>query len=196
MSNPVPSHPRVTTPWGIPGSWAAGRHTGQDYGMPGINGARVVATDDGRVSHAGYGGWGPAYGLHVIVDHGAGVRAGYMHLQRVAVRAGQDVDAGQLLGYVGSTGNSTGPHLHYEERVSPFTYGADRRPVLPTREDDDVSPEDIEKIAEKVASRVNGVMGDYDAKGKKRRGQDGERADQRLRQVENVVRKIAAKVGA
>ena len=64
--------------------------------------------------------------MHVVIDHGAGVRAGYMHLSRVAVRAGQAVGSGQLLGYVGSTGNSTGPHLHYEERTAPFTYGSDR----------------------------------------------------------------------
>ena len=58
MSSPVPSHPRVTTAYGIPGSWAAGRHTGEDYGMPGIDGARVLATAGGTVTHAGYGGWG------------------------------------------------------------------------------------------------------------------------------------------
>ena len=200
MSNPVPSHPRVTTAWGIPGSWAAGRHTGEDYGSPGVDGARVVATADGTVRHAGYGGWGTAYGMHVVVDHGAGVQAGYMHLRQTVVRNGQAVGAGQLLGYVGSTGNSTGPHLHYEERTSPYRYGDDRRPRLPGTDDqlpeDDVSPEDVEKIAQLVATRVNGILGDYDAKGKKRRDTDGDRGDVRLRQLKRVVRKIATKVGA
>lgn len=197
MSNPVPSHPSVTTPYGIPGSWAAGRHTGDDYGTPGVDGARVVATADGTVRHAGYGGWGPAYGLHVIVDHGAGVQAGYMHLRQTAVRTGQKVEAGQMLGHVGSTGNSTGPHLHYEERTAPFTYGADRRPVLPNREDDDdVTPEQMEQLTQMVAERVNGILGDYSKSGKKRSGQDGERGDVKLKQIETVVRKIAAKVGA
>lgn len=160
MVNPVPTHPTITTPWGIPGSWAAGRHTGQDYGSPGIDGARVVAAAPGRVTFAGWGGWGSAYGLHVIIDHGA-VQAGYMHLSGAAVTAGQQVGEGQLLGYVGTTGNSTGPHLHYEERVAPYSYGADRRPEIPdTTTDwwDTMTPKErealVDDIADAAAARV------------------------------------------
>ena len=152
MTNPVPSHPAVTTPWGIPGSWAAGRHTGEDYGSPGINGAKVVAAAAGRVEVAGTsGGWGSAYGTQVIIDHG-GVKALYAHLSAVHVRVGTHVQAGDRIGSVGTTGNSTGPHLHYEERTAPFTYGSDRRPQLPTDQEDDMplTSEDIEKIAKAV----------------------------------------------
>lgn len=59
-----------------------------------------------------------------------------------------------------------------------------------------LSDNDVERIAREVATRVNGILGDFDAKGKKRDGQEGERGDARLRQVEKVVRKIARKVGA
>ena len=129
----------------------------------------MLATADGTVRHAGYGGWGQAYGLHVIVDHGGGVQAGYMHLRQAAVRAGQAVGAGQLLGYVGSTGNSTGPHLHYEERTAPFTYGADRRPVLPEQTDDwwdtmtkAERDELVAEIADAAAKKVlNGIKWKY-----------------------------------
>ncbi len=125
-AGPVPGH-RITTPFGRAGSWAAGYHTGDDYAAP--TGTRVVATRAGRVVHAGTGGWGAAYGIHVIVETGR-VRHLYAHLSRTSVRAGASVGAGQELGRVGSTGRSTGPHLHYEERTSPFGYYDHRRPVL------------------------------------------------------------------
>jgi murein DD-endopeptidase MepM/ murein hydrolase activator NlpD len=147
MTNPVPGH-TVTTPWGIPGSWAAGRHTGQDYAAN--TGTPVLAAAPGTVLHVGYGGWGPAYGLHVILDHGQ-VQSGYMHLSTTAVRPGQRVEAGDRVGKVGTTGNSTGPHLHYEERTAPYTYGHDRRPQLPDQEDDmPLTDKDLAKIAEAV----------------------------------------------
>lgn len=127
MAVPVPSHPAVTTPFGKPGSWAAGFHTGDDYGSPGIHGAAVVATRSGTVVYAGAnGGWGPAYGSHVIIDSG-GVRHMYAHLSSIAVSYGQRMGEGDKVGTVGNTGRSFGPHLHYEERTSPYRYGADAR---------------------------------------------------------------------
>ena len=59
-------------------------------------------------------GWG--YGNHIIVNHGFGYTTLYGHLSRFAVKPGTKVSRGQLIGYVGSTGRSTGPHLHYEVR--------------------------------------------------------------------------------
>ena len=151
MSNPVPSHPAVTTPWGVPGSWAAGRHTGEDYGSPGINGAVVHATHAGTVLSDS---WGAAYGTHVVVQSD-GVRHMYAHLSRRDVTPGQKVNAGDRIGLVGSTGNSTGPHLHYEERTAPFRYGDDRRPTFSTQpppEEDGL----LKRIDYKPYNKANG----------------------------------------
>jgi murein DD-endopeptidase MepM/ murein hydrolase activator NlpD len=76
-----------------------------DYGQP------VLATGDARVSSAGPNG---AYGNMVMLDHGFGITTKYGHLSRFAIRAGEAVSRGQVIGYVGSTGRSTGAHLHYE----------------------------------------------------------------------------------
>jgi murein DD-endopeptidase MepM/ murein hydrolase activator NlpD len=88
-------------------------HTGIDY--PGKVGTAVVAAASGRVTFAGFsvGGWGNL----VTISHGGGTRTLYAHLSRVGVRVGQDVTAGQRIGRIGSSGNSTGPHLHFEVRV-------------------------------------------------------------------------------
>jgi murein DD-endopeptidase MepM/ murein hydrolase activator NlpD len=69
----------------------------------------------GRVVIAGSGG---DYGRHVVIEHGNGVRSLYGHMSKVDVRAGQRVEQGTFLGLTGSTGRSTGPHLHYELRVA------------------------------------------------------------------------------
>ena len=126
MGNPCPGY-KITTPYGRKGGWMAGYHTGDDYGAR--FGSRVVASRDGRVVHVGWGGWGFAYGAHVIIDHGNGIRSMYAHLSRTTVRVGTFVDEGDLVGRIGSTGNSTGPHLHYEERRRPFGYWRHRKPV-------------------------------------------------------------------
>jgi len=77
-------------------------------------GTRILAAAAGRVSQAG---WDGGYGLAVMIDHGYGLQTRYGHMSRIAVSVGQQVRRGDLLGYVGSTGLSTGPHLHYEVRV-------------------------------------------------------------------------------
>ncbi len=84
-------------------------HRGIDFGAP--HGAPVYAVTDGRVAFAGRSG---GHGNHVRLNHDAGLGSGYSHLSRIAVRPGQTVRRGQVIGYVGSTGLSTGPHLHFE----------------------------------------------------------------------------------
>jgi murein DD-endopeptidase MepM/ murein hydrolase activator NlpD len=129
MSNPIPPY-RITTPFGKRGSWAAGYHTGDDYSTNGKVGVPVRASRGGTVLSTG-NVWGSSYGIHVVLSHPkAGIRVGYCHLSRVKVKAGQRVKKGQILGYSGNTGNSTGPHLHYEERRSPFGYWNHRKPVF------------------------------------------------------------------
>ncbi len=84
-------------------------HQGIDFAAP--TGTPVVASAAGRVQQAG---WGGGYGNMVTIDHGNGVQTRYAHLHRMNVRVGQQVTQGQQIGQVGSTGLSTGPHLHYE----------------------------------------------------------------------------------
>jgi murein DD-endopeptidase MepM/ murein hydrolase activator NlpD len=127
MSNPIPGY-SITTPYGKRGSWAAGYHTGDDYSTKGKTGVKVRASKAGRVVSTG-NSWGSSYGNHIVVQTNS-VRHGYCHLSRIAVRPGQAVKKGQLIGYSGNTGNSTGPHLHYEERNSPFGYYNNRKPVF------------------------------------------------------------------
>ncbi|MCW2307420.1 peptidoglycan DD-metalloendopeptidase family protein [Rhodobium gokarnense] len=91
-------------------------HTGIDF--RGTTGTRVNATANGRVVIAGRKG---GYGNTVEIDHGRGLRSRYSHLSRISVKRGQRVVIGQKIGEVGSTGRSTGPHLHYETRVGKKT---------------------------------------------------------------------------
>jgi len=129
MSNPIPPY-KITTPFGKPGSWAAGYHTGDDYSTNGKVGVPVRASRGGIVDSTG-NAWGSSYGIHIVLRHPKpGIHVGYCHLSRVKVRVGQRVKKGQIIGYSGNTGNSTGPHLHYEERRSPFGYWNHRKPVF------------------------------------------------------------------
>ena len=84
-------------------------HSGIDFGAP--YGAPIYATADGVVALAGRKG---GYGNFVQINHGSGIGTGYGHMSRIATSAGARVRQGQIIGYVGSTGLSTGPHLHYE----------------------------------------------------------------------------------
>jgi murein DD-endopeptidase MepM/ murein hydrolase activator NlpD len=86
-------------------------HSGIDLAAP--TGTPVYATRSGvaQVVRSASG-----YGLHVVIDHGGGLSSLYGHLSSVAVLSGQYVDAGQVVGALGSSGNSTGPHLHFEIR--------------------------------------------------------------------------------
>jgi len=87
-------------------------------------GTPVKAAARGRVSFAG---WNGGYGYLVIIDHGNNVETRYAHLSRIAVQVGQYVSRGSVIAYSGNTGNSTGPHLHFEIRykgqaVNPLNY--------------------------------------------------------------------------
>ncbi|KOV97656.1 MULTISPECIES: M23 family metallopeptidase [unclassified Streptomyces] len=107
--------------------WAA-KHSGQDFAVP--TGTDVVAAHGGTVVKAGPNGAGdgPAYGNAVVIQHGNGTFSQYAHLSRVDVRPGQIVKTGQHIALSGSTGNSTGPHLHFEIRTTP-NYGSAVDPV-------------------------------------------------------------------
>ena len=88
------------------------RHKGVDLAAP--TGTPVYATADGIVGRAD---WFSSYGLYISIDHGADLETRYAHMSKLAVAAGDPVKKGDVIGYVGSTGRSTGPHLHYEVRV-------------------------------------------------------------------------------
>jgi murein DD-endopeptidase MepM/ murein hydrolase activator NlpD len=78
-------------------------------------GTPVIAGARGQVSFVG---WQNGYGQLVVIDHGGGLSTRYGHLSHIDVDLGQSVSRGQLIGKVGSTGRSTGPHLHYEVRIN------------------------------------------------------------------------------
>lgn len=109
--SPVGSY-RLSAGFGDRGGWSSGRHTGLDFRAP--TGTPVVAVHDARVAKTA---WHPAYGRMIILDLGNGVTAWYCHLSQVWVQAGERVSTGERIGAVGTSGNTSGPHLHFEVRV-------------------------------------------------------------------------------
>jgi murein DD-endopeptidase MepM/ murein hydrolase activator NlpD len=109
------------------GMWQS-THSGQDFAVP--SGTQVVAAHGGTVVKAGGNGAGdgPAYGNAVVIKHGNGTYSQYAHLSKVTVRIGQIVKTGQEIAKSGNTGNSSGPHLHFEIRTTP-NYGSAVDPV-------------------------------------------------------------------
>jgi murein DD-endopeptidase MepM/ murein hydrolase activator NlpD len=110
MLSPVAG--RMTSSYGMrrhPILGYARMHAGIDFGA--AWGSPIYAVSDGMVSYAGRHG---GHGNYVRLEHGGGLGTGYAHMSRIAVSSGTRVHAGQVIGYVGSTGLSTGPHLHYE----------------------------------------------------------------------------------
>ena len=103
-----PLRGRLSSPFGP--RWGT-MHNGIDLAVP--TGTPVKAASEGRVTFSGYNG---GYGYLVIIDHGNGVETRYAHHSRNIVQVGQRVDRGQTIAYSGNTGNSTGPHLHFEIR--------------------------------------------------------------------------------
>ena len=100
----------ITSPFGM--RWGR-MHTGIDFGAPA--GAPIRAAGVGTVISAGWNSGG--YGNLVVIQHRLGYETWYAHQSRVAVHAGQRVNGGTLIGYVGATGHATGPHLHFEVRI-------------------------------------------------------------------------------
>ncbi len=122
---PVNTSKKISSPIGsrvAPGGFGSTNHKGVDICNVGFT-SSVFATKSGKVILASsprqgsyYGGSG--YGNYVVVDHGGGVTTLYAHLSTVSVSKGQTVSQGMVLGITGSTGASTGPHLHYEVRIN------------------------------------------------------------------------------
>lgn len=119
-------------------------HAGLDFTAP--QGTPIYATADGRVEVAGFSDGG--YGNHVVINHGYGYETLYGHMVRVKVRAGQMVKRGEVIGWVGSTGKSTGPHCHYEVHKN----GTPIDPVYFFY--NDLTPEQYDRLL-KIASTKN-----------------------------------------
>jgi murein DD-endopeptidase MepM/ murein hydrolase activator NlpD len=113
---PTPGYTSITSPFGMryhPILKTRKLHTGVDIGAP--NGVKILAADSGTVI---FSGWLGAYGQAIIIDHGAGISTLYGHQSELLVGEGDGVTKGQTIGRVGSTGWSTGPHLHFEVRTN------------------------------------------------------------------------------
>lgn len=172
--NPVFERPTVSVPSILP---VRGARTSSNYGMrthpvlgrrrmhSGIDlaaptGTPVYATADGLVSRANRFS---SYGLYISIDHGAELETRYAHLSRLAVAAGDRVRKGQVIGYVGSTGRSTGPHLHYEVRVDGVAVNPN--PYM-------VESRELTRLAEQRASGASGRQGNI-LPGRRRVGAGG-----------------------
>ncbi len=112
---PLPGYSYISSPYGS--RWG-GFHTGIDISGGGVYGAPIVAAEAGTVIMAS-SHW--SYGNYVIVDHGGGYTTLYAHMSSIGCSVGDYVSKGSTLGYVGSTGNSSGPHLHFEVRINGAT---------------------------------------------------------------------------
>ncbi len=116
---PVPGYYYVSSGYGM--RWGK-MHKGIDIAGGGINGKPIVAANSGTViiamKNAQYGSGYGGYGNVLVIDHGGGYTTLYAHCSSLAVSVGQQVNKGQTVAYVGSSGNSTGPHLHFEIRTN------------------------------------------------------------------------------
>jgi murein DD-endopeptidase MepM/ murein hydrolase activator NlpD len=117
-------------------------HAGLDFSAP--QGTPIYATADGTITTAGSTGNG--YGNHVVINHGYGYETLYGHMVRVKARNGQNVKRGEVIGWVGSTGKSTGPHCHYEvhkngEKIDPIYFFYN-----------DLTPEQFDLLLKKAAA--------------------------------------------
>jgi murein DD-endopeptidase MepM/ murein hydrolase activator NlpD len=108
--------------------WSSGYHTGVDFAAP--TGTSVKSVGAGTVVSAG---WGGAYGNQVVIQHTDGTYSQYAHLSSLSIASGDPVTAGQQIGLSGNTGNSSGPHLHFEIRTGPG-YGSDVDPLAYLRQ--------------------------------------------------------------
>lgn len=143
-----PAPQKTGTGYHVKGNlWAAGYHTGLDILTP--TGTTLVAPCNSKIIHVGYGGWGSAYGLHVIgkiTIKGKEYRWMTAHMKSISVKDESSVKIGQTIGKSDSTGHVTGPHCHFEVREAPFRYG------------DDVNPDIILKITDKPTAQSTDKM--------------------------------------
>ena len=112
FTHPCPGYTRITSQFGYrtaPLRGASTNHKGTDFAAP--TGTPIYAAADGTVTSARYSG---NAGNMIVINHGNGLQTYYMHCSRIFVRAGTRVSKGQHIGAVGTTGNSTGPHLHFQ----------------------------------------------------------------------------------
>ncbi|MFD5125477.1 M23 family metallopeptidase [Streptomyces sp. NPDC058385] len=125
--DPVKSY-KLSAGFGLGGNMWSHKHSGQDFAVP--IGTNVMAAHGGTVVKAGPngGGDGPAYGNAIVIKHANGTYSQYAHLSRIDVHIGQTVSTGQHIALSGNTGNSSGPHLHFEIRTTP-NYGSAVNPV-------------------------------------------------------------------
>ncbi|TAL49138.1 MAG: M23 family metallopeptidase [Chitinophagaceae bacterium] len=117
-------------------------HAGLDFTAP--SGTPIYATANGVIKEAGNSGTG--YGNHVVINHGYGYETLYGHMYRIKVRTGQRVKRGEVIGWVGSTGKSTGPHCHYEvikngNKIDPIYFFYN-----------DLTPEQFDRLLKKAAA--------------------------------------------
>ncbi len=113
---PCPASSRITSQYGYRILFGVRDfHTGIDIGAG--TGSNIVAAESGTVILAAYG-WNGGYGNYIIINHGNGLTTRYAHASALYVQAGQTVTKGQVIAAVGTTGNSTGPHLHFEVRIN------------------------------------------------------------------------------
>ena len=117
---PLPVAGTITSPFGHridPLTGEVSSHTGTDIAC--AEGTPILAAADGIVTVAnGLDSWGGSYGYYIQIDHGSGLETLYAHCSSICVTTGQQVQAGQVIGYVGHTGRATGSHLHFEVRAN------------------------------------------------------------------------------
>ena len=106
---PLPGHTYISCHFGEVNAFGNAGHRGTD--IPAPEGTPILAAHSGTVIISG---WNNSYGNQVLLDNGAGLSTRYAHMTQTAVTAGEAVTAGQVIGYVGNTGDSTGNHLHFE----------------------------------------------------------------------------------
>ena len=106
---PLPGHTYISCHFGEVDAFGNAGHRGTD--IPAPEGTPILAAHSGTVLVSG---WNDSYGNQVLLDNGAGLSTRYAHMTQTAVTAGESVTAGQVIGYVGNTGDSTGFHLHFE----------------------------------------------------------------------------------
>jgi len=119
-------------------------HTGMDFTAP--KGTDIYATGNGKIKKVIRSRRG--YGNHVIIDHGYGYQTLYAHMKKIVVRRGQNIKRGDIVGYVGNSGASVGPHLHYEvikngQKINPVNFYYN-----------DLSPDEYDKMIE-ISSALN-----------------------------------------